>query len=455
MSWAGERRFTYALGVTLALLLAVGAISFALYYDPASCFDSRHNGDELGVDCGGACERLCALEVAQAKVLWSRAFEVSPGKYNAVAYIENPNAHAGIRDINYVFKLVDASNTTIVEREGTAFITPNGISPIFESDLATGESRPARTFFEFTEEPIWHRATSVNQVFSVTGTRLLDTATRPRIDAVVENTSLTEYKDVEVIGVVFAADGNAVAASRTVIDILPKQGLQSIVFTWPRPFERRLEQCIVPADVVLLMDTSGSMNDLGGTPPQPISDAISAAGSFLSQLEEDDRLGIVTYATDASEHQALTLSRSEARAAINAISILPAEERGRTNIAAGIARGTEALLRSPRESKHSKVLVLLTDGRANAPTEASAESTAIEESLRAKLGEIVVYTIGLGDSINEVFLQELASSRSHYFKAATSQELGSIYQEISTAICERGPAIIDISPRSRSTLFSN
>lgn len=453
MSWASERRFGYAFGTAAVLLLLTGGIFFALYYEPATCFDGRENGEELGVDCGGSCERLCAFEVAPLKILWSRVFEVSPGKYNAVAYVENPNRHAGIRNISYKFQVLDQAGTVITQREGEAFITPGGISPIFESDIRTGDYVPSRTFFEFTSEPAWYRGQSTGQALSVTGTRLLDTATRPRIDAVLENNSLEEFKDVEVVGVVFASDGNAVAASRTVVDLLPKRGSFPLVFTWPRPFERRLEQCVVPAEVMLVVDTSGSMNDAGANPPQPLTAAKAAAASFVGRLEEGDTVGVVTFATEGALLQKPTALHASAQRIIEQIGILPREETGRTNIADGVRLGAQALAVGGGGSQHAKVLVLLTDGRANAPTEADAESLALRRAQEAKEKSVVIYTVGLGESVNHAFLEELATSPSHYFRAAAIDELESVYREISTAICERGPAVIDITPRAQESIY--
>lgn len=453
MSWATERRFSYALGTALALLILTGGIFFALNYEPASCNDRVYNGTELGVDCGGSCALLCSFEAAPLRVLWSRIFEVSPGRYNAVAYVENPNRHAGVREIGYVFRVVDDRNTIIAQRQGTTFITPNGISPLFESDIRTDVAVPARIFFEFTEEPLWYRAQAIGQALSVMDTRLLDTATRPRIDAMLLNNSLAEFKDVEVVGVVFAADGNAVAASRTIVDVLSKNTSLPIVFTWPRPFEKRLEQCVVPSDIVLAIDTSGSMNDLGGTPPQPLSDAKAAAASFIGRLEENDRIGVVSFATMGKILQELTLAHSDARTTVDQLSIAPQEETGRTNIAEGIKQSSEALLSRARESQYSKVIVLLTDGKANAPTERIAEDMAQREADAAKLGGITIYTVGLGGTVNQEFLKQIGSSLSHYFQAATSKELESIYREISTAVCERGPAVIDIIPRVQESLY--
>lgn len=436
------------------IVAVVGAVFFALTYKRPTCFDGGQNGDELGVDCGGSCERLCPFEVAPLRVLWSRTFEVSSGIYNAVAYVENPNQHAGIRALKYVFRLFDATGKELLERAGTTFITPNGISPIFESDLRTGGGVPARTFFEFVEEPEWYRGRSLGQALSVEGTRLIDTATRPRIDATLLNTTLGDFRDVEVVGVVFASDGNAIATSRTVVPLVEGGSSRSLVFTWPRPYEKRLERCAVPSDVALVLDVSGSMNDVGDNPPQPITDTKTAAASFVSRLEEADRVAVVTFAGEGTVLQELTSGHERARSLVEAITISPLDEVGRkTNIAQGLEVSENTLLSKTRDGEYSRVMVLLTDGRANVPSESSAEATSLALAGQIKQSGISLYVIGLGDDVNHSFLEQVATSKSYYYRAAQSEELESIYRQISTSICERGPAVIEITPRLKESLY--
>ena len=105
--------------------------------------------------------------------------------------------------------------------------------------------------------------------FIIKDKNLTNADSRPRLSAVLENKTVQEYKDVEVVTVIFNAKNNAIATSRTFVDILPKKGEVDLVFTWPLPLETELEACTIPVDVMLLLDTSGSMNNDNDDPPQP------------------------------------------------------------------------------------------------------------------------------------------------------------------------------------------
>jgi len=452
MLWSSRRRFLYA-SITVAFsIIVIGVPLFILYHQAPSCFDGKQNGSETGVDCGGACARVCAQETAPLVVRWSRAFPVTAGNYSAVAYVENPNSFAGAKSISYRFDLFDKKNILIASRVGTTFISPGVVSPVFESGIDVGEKVPVQTFFELTEEPLWFRTDPSYERLVVENRMLSRVDSKPRIDATVTNSSsVDESHDVEVIAVVFGTDGNAIAASRTVLPTLLPRESQDIVFTWPNAFNKRVEQCSTPSDVVLLMDTSGSMNDDGGDPPQPLFDAKTAATSFVGRLSVNDRVGAVSFATEAKLLNELSSERSVVEQTISNLDILPNEEAGRTNIGHAISLALNAfsssLLREG-EDKARKVIVLLTDGRANAPQVPGGEEFAQEKAGEAKNNGVILYTIGLGDKVNVDFLKSIASLPDNYYKAVESRDLDSIYRSVSESICERGPAVIDIIPRS-------
>ena len=80
-------------------ILVVGFIAYRVLYEAPTCSDGVQNGDEEGVDCGGACDRVCSFQAVDPIVLWERFFEVGPGVYNTVALIENPNVNTIARDV--------------------------------------------------------------------------------------------------------------------------------------------------------------------------------------------------------------------------------------------------------------------------------------------------------------------------------------------------------------------
>lgn len=247
MSWASRRRFTYTSIVIIFLLLVVGLPSFFFLYEKPTCFDGKQNQDELGIDCGGLCELICESEIIGLKVLWSRDFYVTDGVYNVVAYVENSNFDAIANNVPYTFKIFDSNNILIVERKGKTFISAKGIVPIFEAGLITGERIPARTIFEFRNDPKWEKI-NYQTDFSVQNITLKDKDTKPRIEAVLVNNEVDNYSDVPVVVTVFNIEGNAIASSRTVVKFIEGKKSVPIIFTWPTPYSEEISEIdIIPS----------------------------------------------------------------------------------------------------------------------------------------------------------------------------------------------------------------
>ncbi|MGH7249462.1 MAG: hypothetical protein ACREGC_00650, partial [Minisyncoccia bacterium] len=110
MTWALKRQIFYIVVLVLFILIFGSLIAYPSFNKPPTCFDNKQNGDEIGIDCGGSCSNACATQVEDISVLWARSFEVSPGRYNAVAYVVNHNKNAAIKQISYRFRFADANN---------------------------------------------------------------------------------------------------------------------------------------------------------------------------------------------------------------------------------------------------------------------------------------------------------------------------------------------------------
>src|SRR4051812_37112523 len=91
MTWALQRQILFVL-LLILLIFGLGYwVSYPYFHRAPTCTDSRQNGSETGVDCGGLCTRACIQQVDPISIIWSRSFRVIPGRYNAVAYLENHN----------------------------------------------------------------------------------------------------------------------------------------------------------------------------------------------------------------------------------------------------------------------------------------------------------------------------------------------------------------------------
>jgi hypothetical protein len=245
MTWAAKRKFFYS----SIVILIFGFLLFLIirpYVNKApTCFDNKQNGEESGVDCGGTCQIACTFEVDQVSIRWARTFEVVPGRYNAVAYLENHNQDRIVNSISYRFRFADKDNVYIGKREGTAYIPPSSKFAIFEPAIDLGNSVPVYTTFEFTQNPVWFNVLGlkVDQLkILVSDIKLENEDMSPRLSAFLKNNSLVEIPEVNVVAILYDAKGNAVNASKTYLEKLSGEESVQVNFTWPQPFSGQIVQ---------------------------------------------------------------------------------------------------------------------------------------------------------------------------------------------------------------------
>jgi hypothetical protein len=239
MNWALKRQI-----IIVALILGVlGILGTIILYPklnpPPTCTDGKQNGTEQGVDCGGSCKRICPFATNDVVVKWARAFPVTDEVWNAVAYIENPNVSAAARRVPYEFRFYDENLTFIARREGYAYIAPNGTSAIFEGGIKVGSRSPKSTEFRFLADPVWESIDPRNNDIKIfpSNQKVENETTRPRYQATVTNTSqLYTVEDIDLIAILYGADGNAVAVSQTAVEGLVPQESTNVYFTWQKPF---------------------------------------------------------------------------------------------------------------------------------------------------------------------------------------------------------------------------
>jgi hypothetical protein len=239
LSWSERRKYTYSGVVLIIILVLLYAIYHAAFSAPPTCFDSKQNGDEEGVDCGGSCALLCQNQTRQPTVAWARSFLVATSTdasnikntYTAAAYIQNPNLGAGAHNVPYTFQLFDAQNQLIVERTGATDLPPVQTVPILETNIATGGRSVARTLFAFGTVPVWQRVDGHNvPQMSTTNQQL--SADGSRLSLTLQNTSAQDAKNVIVVAVLFDKNGVALAASKSLVALVPRRGSQDVTFTW-------------------------------------------------------------------------------------------------------------------------------------------------------------------------------------------------------------------------------
>ncbi len=189
---------------------------------------------------------------------------------------------------------------------------------------------------------------------------------------------------------------------------------------------------VIPRDVILVLDTSGSMDG------EKIEQAQEALAYVLEHLNEDDRFNVIAFSTGVRQYASRLRPASEAREAVAWVRRL--EAVGGTDINRALLEalaqmdGSAGLTTS---AERPTVLIFLTDGL---PTEGVTEIEQILSNVEATApGNARLFPFGVGDDVNTILLDTLAEQN----RGATSyvrpyeqidEEISSFYAKISTPV---------------------
>lgn len=208
----------------------------------------------------------------------------------------------------------------------------------------------------------------------------------------------------------------------------------------------------LPKDVVLVLDTSGSMAG------RKIEQARSALRFVLDNLHDSDRFGIVAFDSVVRTFADQLMPASERASAREFVDRLQAQ--GGTNIAGALER---ALRLADGEAGRPQLIVFLTDGL---PTVGPSDPREILRQAAAVAGASHrVFTFGVGDDVNTLLLDALAQE---YRGAATyvrpgenlEETLAAFYRKVGVPVLAdtrlefRGVRVTDVYPQPLPDLFA-
>ncbi len=242
MSWAVKKRVLY-FSVFLAVIIFIIGGSFFLFINTTpSCTDEVKNQNEVGIDCGGPCKFFCDSQMVDLNILWTRSFLIAPGVYNSVAYMENSNMKAGIKEIKYIFKLFDKKGVLIKERVGKDFVPPGKTFAIFEPAVRVGNRIVARTDIKIKGDLKWKKMKKFKRVFEIQDVVKELNQKNPKITATLVNNLTKEISNIEITATIFDLEGNALNASQTYVEKIGKREKKEIFFTWQKPIKEEVSR---------------------------------------------------------------------------------------------------------------------------------------------------------------------------------------------------------------------
>ncbi len=232
-SWSKRRKFAYTSIVLIAVIGLIVVPGFYFFYKAPSCFDGMKNGNELGLDCGGSCQRLCPSAFLQPSVAWTRFEKVANGLYNVGSYVINPNTSAVALNVPYHAVLYDATGLVINEYNGTVTIPPHRNTLAFTSGVQIGKSIPAKALFEFTAAPDWRSAGDPLSALQIGDKKYTEDPSGSSLAVTLTNSSVRPIGSFSVSAILYDKDGNALGFSKTHLDGLAPQASTIAPFTWP------------------------------------------------------------------------------------------------------------------------------------------------------------------------------------------------------------------------------
>jgi Ca-activated chloride channel family protein len=168
------------------------------------------------------------------------------------------------------------------------------------------------------------------------------------------------------------------------------------------PQVEALKNARLPRDLVLVLDTSGSMSDL------KMSQAKNALKHLLGQLGENDRFGLIRFGNAAQtyEDKLLPATGDQLEKAKKWIGDLQAG--GGTNIMDALETATAMRSKESKDEGRTFTVVFFTDGQ---PTVDERDPNKIVKHVAAhNTASTRIFTFGVGDDVNAVMLDQIAEN---------------------------------------------
>lgn len=188
-----------------------------------------------------------------------------------------------------------------------------------------------------------------------------------------------------------------------------------------------------PADIVLVLDVSGSMAEGQKWPLM-----MAACRTLLENLDDRDRVAVVCYNTEARVLAGFTRA-SERAAVLYEVNRLRPE--GATSVQAGMEKAYELAGEAREQNIRNRItrlthIVLFSDGLAN--TDATQAQRVLQYARHCREKGVTLTTVGVGfGNYNDAMLQQLADTADgNYHYLDTSEQAAAIFQDNFVGNCQ-------------------
>ena len=223
--------------------------------------------------------------------------------------------------------------------------------------------------------------------------------------------------DAQPAGLVTQANGVDPAQPERELRLPEPKVLDSILRTWRR--DRK------PANVMLVIDTSGSMND-----EHKLDHAKEGLAAFFRQVAPQDEIGLTKFSGDVTElvpPARYDENKPKLDAAIR--DLIPEDD---TAVYDATYEAVEEVSRRA-DSEHINAVVVLTDGEDTASSRGAEDvEQRLRQEGRAESNGVRVFTIAYGSEPNEGVLERFANASGGKPFVGDTADIEQVYRSISS-----------------------
>ncbi|TSC53465.1 MAG: Uncharacterized protein LiPW39_248 [Parcubacteria group bacterium LiPW_39] len=250
--------------IILILLVILGLIGTGVYfkwfYQKPTCFDTKQNQNETGIDCGGPCIPCERLTIKDPEIEWVKFLELQDKVYDLAVKIDNPNPNFGLEKFKYTFEIYDETGALIKEQAGASFILPAEKKYLIEGNVAVGKKiGKVELNLEKSSKDVWKKLKKDFEspdiyIHSKQFQYLENQVSSARASGIIKNNSGFDFETISVAVVLFNEDKEIVGVNKTEVKTVLAGEERYFSVLWFAPFKAAVKSAEMQAETNLFLD---------------------------------------------------------------------------------------------------------------------------------------------------------------------------------------------------------
>lgn len=247
------KQFVVALIYFFIVVLLGVFVYYAFIKAPETCFDSKQNQNETGIDCGGVCAMVCKEIVVGEDLRFTEVAFVpgGDGKYDVLGKVYNPNDTEGASSFAYTVTLKDSNGEILATRSGKSYILPQENKYILELNLETATAPITAAFavnsIEWARLSGYQEKPAVN-IYQKSYSQISSGAGFSEARGLLRNDSSYDFRSIIVRVILRDNAGSPLAFNATEIRTVLSSEERDFRLVWPSAFPGTVEKVEMEVD---------------------------------------------------------------------------------------------------------------------------------------------------------------------------------------------------------------